>query len=666
MNPFYTGMLWAPNTFNMAWTTWMPLVGLVLSPVTRWFGPVAALNIVFLAALPLSAWSSFVLYRYVTGSWWAAIVGGYFFGFSGYMLYRLWEGDPQLLLVFPVSFSVWLSLKILNGEIRPGKFVAALTAMLITEFLISLEVFATATLFGVITYAIAFFLSSQAAKRKRLLELVVPVLLSYGVTLLAVSPYLYFFFSSAAPKTPMWQPFLFSADLLFFILPSWASALGQVAVVERLFQTMPSTVTYVGFCYLGPIFLAITVIFGWQKRADARVRLLLWVMLTSAVLSLGPWLYIGGHRIMAMPGALLAMMPLLRNALPVWFSMYLGLAVGLVVSLWISNSQWSHAGKCAVLIAAVLFGLPRLSTAFWDNPVDTPRFFLDGAYRQYLTPGEIVLPVPYGWHGNSLMWQAQTDMYFRMAGAWTGPPPAEFERWPAMVALFNGKYLPDPETQVKAFIAAHQITAVLVDSSIENSADPVQREEYRTITSALGPAPVENGGVLFYRFSPDELKRWRNLNPLDLERRVDEARFTALVTATNAYLKTGGAVPELSGARLVEAGLIRDDWLGGPSIRISDGLWVKASADGTIDVGTFGSHGALAGLKAEYVHKALKITETQIATPENPGGDAQLELLVIKFDRAGLESAARQAQASALPSSSEATFGGHLDTSETH
>jgi hypothetical protein len=650
----------------MAWTTWMPLMGLVLAPLTRSLGPVVSLNIFLLLALPLSAWSSFVLYRYVTGSWWAATAGGYLFGFSGYMLYRLWEGDPQLILVFPVTLSVWLTLRALNNEFSSRAFIGTLAGMLIIEFLISLEVFATATLVGAITFCFGFFLSSNATRR-RLRALLLPLLVGYAIAMLTVSPYLYFFFSSAVSKTPMWQPFLFSADLLFFILPSWVSVLGQLTFFQRIYEIMPGSVIYVGFSYLGPVLFAVIAIFGWRKRRDVRVKLLLWIMVITAVLSFGPWLYIGGHRVVPMPGALLTHLPLLRNALPVWFSMYLGLAAALIVSLWLSSSRITRGSRCAVVVAAVLFGMPRLSPAFWDTRVDTPRFFLNGAYRGFLKPGEIVLPVPYGWHGNSLMWQAQTDMYFRMAGAWTGPPPAEFERWPAMVALFNGRYLPDAEIQVKAFMAAHQITAVLVDASIENSRDPVQREEYRTIISALGSPSVESGGVLIYRCTSAQLKPWRNLNPTDLERRVDEERFGALLKATNRYLEAGGDVVRLTTARLMESGLIRGDWLGGPSIRISDGLWVEPSRDGTVDLGTFGSRGALAALKSAYKRNAMKITETSIATPENPGGDAQLELIVMTFDRAGLERAARQAKTSAtFASSPEAALGRRIGSSGTH
>jgi hypothetical protein len=644
INPFYTNLLWAPATLNMTWTTWMPLIGLLLTPITHALGPVASLNVVFLLALPLGSWSAFVLYRYLTGSWWASLVGGYLFGFSGYMLYRLWEGDPQLLLVFPVALSLWLVLRALDDEIAPRGFVGALTTMLAVEFLISLEIFATATMFGGIAFALALVLLEDDTRR-RLHALIVPIVTSYAIALAVVSPYLYFFFSTAAPRAPMWQPFLFSADLLFFVLPSWAGELARLGVAGRAFERMPDTVTYVGFCYLGPVLLGIIAVFAWRHWREARIRLLLWMMLIAAVLSCGPWLTVGGRRLMLMPGAFLAELPLLRNALPVWFTMYFMLGAALVAAMWLASDSASMTVKCTVALAAVLFALPRFTSAFWDTPVDTPSFFLSGVYRDYLRPAEIVLPIPYGWRGNSLMWQAQTDMYFRMAGAWTGPPPAEFERWPAMVALFNGKYLPDPELQLKAFLAAHQVTTVLVDASITDSSDAQQRQEYRTVLAALGPAPTADSGVLIYRFTPAALAPWRDLKPLDLERRIDVARFAALLDAVDRYVQSGADLAQLSPQRLEQTGFIRDDWLGGPSIRISSGLWAKSHSDGTFDVGTFGSHGSLAGLAALYRDDALKVSATPVVTSENPGGEEELELMVMTFDRGGLARAARRAHA---------------------
>jgi len=663
INPFHTNLLWAPATFNMAWTTWMPLVGLLLAPITRALGPVASLNVVFLLALPLSAWSAFVLYRYVTGSWWASLIGGYLFGFSGYMIHWLWEGDPQLLLLFPIALSLWLVLRAFNDEIRPLGFVGALASMLVVEFLISLEVFAMATIVSGIAFALALVVFESDARR-RLRALIMPIVISYAVALAVVSPYLYFFFSTAAPRAPMWQPFLFSADLLFFVLPSWVSESARLGIVARAFSTMSNTVPYVGFCYLGPVLLAIVAVFTWQRWRETRTRLLLWIMLITAILSCGPWLSVGGRRLLQMPGVLLGMLPLIGNAMPVRFTLYVAFLAGLIVAIWLASSRAAIAVKCTVALAAVLFAMPRLSSTFWDTPVDTPPFFLSGAYRDHLQPAEIVLPVPYGWRGNSLMWQAQSDMYFRMAGAWTGPPPAEFERWPAMVALFNGRYLPDPDLQLKAFLAAHQVTAVLLDASIKDSPDALQREQYRTVLAALGSAPATTGGIIIYRFTPAALNPWRDLKPLDLERRVDLARFAALLDAVDRYVQSGADLARLSPKRLVQAGFIRDDWLGGPSIRISDGLWAESHRDSTIDVGTFGSHGALAALSAMYRDDALRIRATPIVTAENPGGEQELELMVMTFDRGGLARAARQARAFASSGSApDATDGGRTPSS---
>lgn len=659
INPFYTNALWAPTTFNIAWTTWMPLVGFLLLPVTRTLGPVAALNVVFLTALPLASWSAFVLYRYVTGSWWASLIAGYLFGFSGYMLYYLWEGDPLLLLVSPLVLSFWLALRALRGEIGLRSFVGALAAMLVIQFLISLEIFATATLFGSITFALAFGLF-ESDTRHRLRALIVPIVASYAIALALVSPYLYFFFTAPPPNAPIWQPSLFSADLLFFMLPSWVSEVARLGVMVRAFERVPNTVlTYVGFSYLGPVLLAIIALFTRQQhQRDARTQLLLWMMLIAAVLSYGPWLTAGGRRLVRMPGALLLVMPLMSNALPVRFTMYLMLTAALVVAIWLASSGATTVVKCTVALAAVLFSMPRLSSAFWVSPVDTPAFFLRGAYHEYLQPGEIVLPVPYGWRGNSLMWQAQADMYFRMAGAWTGPPPAEFERWPAMVALFNGKYLPDPELQLKAFLAAHHVTAVLIDDSIKDSPDAQQRQQYRTVLAALGPAPTEAGGVLIYRFTAAALAPWRDMKPLDLERRVDEVRFAALLDAADRYLHGGAEPARLSPERLERMGLIRNDWLGGPNIRISSGLWARCHSDGTFEIGTFGSHGALAKLNVRYRPEALNVRTTPIATAENAGGEEELELMVMTFDRSGLARAAGLARTIVSPGSTQAATDG--------
>jgi hypothetical protein len=102
---------------NPSWTTWVPLEALISWPITANLGPVASYNFLSLISLPLAAWSAFVLCRYVSGSWWASLVGGYVFGFSGYMISYLWVGDLCLIAVLPIPLAVYALVRALDGKL---------------------------------------------------------------------------------------------------------------------------------------------------------------------------------------------------------------------------------------------------------------------------------------------------------------------------------------------------------------------------------------------------------------------------------------------------------------------------------------------------------------------------------------------------------------------
>jgi len=644
-NPIFSDAIWAPSGISVIWTTWMPLAGLVAWPITRTLGPVAAYNALTLPMIPLAAWSAFLLYRYVTDSWWSSLAGGYLFGFCGYMTFYLWVGDPILLAVFPVPLAILAVLWALRGEISARRFTVYTTVLLVAAFGIFPETFASMTMFGAMALVLAIALY-QGETRQRLHALIGPILASYALAAAILSPYLYFFYSTGAPKGAIWQSFLSSADLSFFLLPSHVSEIGRIAAVRHVLDGLPTTI-FVGYTYLGPVLLAIVVAFAWSHWREPLGTLLLASMVIIALAAMGPELIVGGRRVVPMPGALLTALPLIQAAVPVRFVMYLALDASLVAALWLSTSSTGLYTKCVTVALAIVFAMPSLSTALWNSPDDTPAFFLSGMYRRYLGSGENILVVPYGWLGNSMTWQAHTDMYFRMAGGYTGMPPAEFQHWPAMIALYNGNYLPEPELQLKAFLAAQRVSTVLVDERSRSSRDSKQRQDYATVLAALGPAPAKAGGMLIYRLAPADLAAWRNLKPVDLERRANEVRFAALIDAADRYLQSGADSARLSPQRLEQAGLIRDDWVGGPDIRISSGLWVKGHADGTFELGTFGSHAALVELAARYRLDALS-TRT-ITIPGSAGREEGLELMVMTFDRNGLARAAALARGSSNP-----------------
>ena len=55
-DPLITPLLNAPDGVNGMWTTSVPVLGLVASPLTALVGPVVTLNVLFVLAPALSAW----------------------------------------------------------------------------------------------------------------------------------------------------------------------------------------------------------------------------------------------------------------------------------------------------------------------------------------------------------------------------------------------------------------------------------------------------------------------------------------------------------------------------------------------------------------------------------------------------------------------------------
>ena len=78
-------------------------------------------------------------------------------------------------------------------------------------------------------------------------------------------------------------------------------------------------------------------------------------------------------------------------------------------------------------------------------------------------------------------------MSFSMSGAWMGPTPEEFQRWPAVNAALAGLPIADPGRQLRIFLVAHRVEAV------------VAAEGAGPLPAALGIKPIEVGGVSVYQ-----------------------------------------------------------------------------------------------------------------------------------------------------------------------
>jgi hypothetical protein len=89
-NPWFTTYMAAPVGLQLAYHTLVPLLGVVMLPVTLAFGPSAAYNLLLIVLPGLSAYAMYRVARLWLPTRAGAIAAGAFFGLSGMMSYQDW------------------------------------------------------------------------------------------------------------------------------------------------------------------------------------------------------------------------------------------------------------------------------------------------------------------------------------------------------------------------------------------------------------------------------------------------------------------------------------------------------------------------------------------------------------------------------------------------
>jgi hypothetical protein len=626
INLFVTGLLWAPVGFNLAWTTGIPLAGLAAAPITARFGPVVAYNVLCLLSPALAGWTAFLLCRRIAGRFWPALIGGYIFGFSAFMIAEI-RAHLLLVLIFPVPLAVLIVLRRLDEEISATRFILWMALALAAAFMLSLEMFATMTFFGAIALALAAMLTSGETRR-RIYALLPQLAIGYLIVLAAASPYLYYFFQPGFPRSPVNSPGGYSADLLNFIIPTPSNAIGTLSVLPSISRRFAGAMFETGACFSLPL-IAIAIIFIRARWNEVRTRLLAWFILIAIIASLGPRLHIAGVMLFGLPWKLFQHLPLIDNALPGRFPMFAFLALAIIAALWFASDTVSRNAKIAGVAGLAIFMAPNPAARFWISPIDLPPFFADGNYRQYVAPAETVMILPYGASGPCMLWQAVSAMYFRMAGGWTSIMPREYQRWPVVNAMLFRSYIPGFTDQLKAFLAHHGTSTIIVSDRERPLWDP--------LLAPLHLSPIENGGVEIYRLASADLAPWHDVTALEMERRCDAARFDLLIDAAQKYLSNGGNLDALTPRRAQSLGLLPAHSTNEDGVRISNGLYLGPAGDGLIGVGVVGSLEALRPLIAKYRGDAAHIYfPYPRELTDAPRGDTFMRQLVMVFDRNGL------------------------------
>jgi hypothetical protein len=189
----------------------------------------------------------------------------------------------------------------------------------------------------------------------------------------------------------------------------------------------------------------------------------------------------------------LGRLPLLRYAITLRFAVFVALPAAVIVALWCSRDNLHPILRWGLPALAIASIVPQVGNSAWKTNVQDPPFFATDSYRHYLTASDHVLTIPV-WGPNE-RWQANTGFRFKLADGYLGNPfPPAYSRYPAWHTLLTGALNPHSAADLKQFIAAKGVTAIVVDRAAPGP--------WSQLFGTLGIKPVQTGGVLFYRLGP--------------------------------------------------------------------------------------------------------------------------------------------------------------------
>lgn len=454
LDPLTTTQLGLPTGQVLAWTTTAAPLGLVATPLTAIAGPVVSFNVLAALALPVSAWAGFVLCRRLTGRFWPALVGGLLFGFSGYEMNHIDAGQLDIVYSLVLPLIGYLAALWWEGAIGPRAFICLLAVALAVQFYLFMETFADLT--GVLAIALlAGYVLAGRTDQSRVARLSRHVGLAYLGALVLAAPCLWVAMTHMPPRFTN----LVSLDLGSLVLPRPDRTFGLAWVAHAAAGAAPESADG----YLGLPLLLIAIVAAVSTWSSRLTRFLSVMLAFVVIAALGPVLHVGGATLFAFPWARLWSLPLLDNAFPARLMVFAALIVAVMTARWLARpARWHQARWSLALlaVAAIIADTPSLTIA---PRSELPAFITSGAYRHYLTQGEIVVVISKT--GNAgMLWQAQTDFYVRLAGGFISQMITPGTDLPnAVQGLHRGT--PAAIREFRAFIARARVGAILVDTS---------------------------------------------------------------------------------------------------------------------------------------------------------------------------------------------------------
>ncbi len=498
--PFLTDRIDAPLGFNLAWATTIPGPALLLTPVTALAGPLVSYNVLALAAPALAAWTAYLLCRHLTADPLAAILGGWCFGFSSYLLGQTLN-HLNLALVFALPAIVLLVVRLVEGSIRRVPAIAGLAALIAFQFLVFMEIAATAALVGGLTLAAALAIG-PSDRRRRIVTALPPIALAGALALVAVSPLLLAALLHPNPIDERIRPDLFPLDVQNLIYPTSITWIGGEAFAERSLAFAGNLTEQLA--YLGPLLIAVAVLGVIRWRAWRGTWITVAGIAIALVLAAGARLTSGGDPYgVALPWAWIEQVPLIRLALPTRIVVYAWIGLAVLVALFAAARPGGRpavrTARLGIAVLALVLLLPTPRADVWRTSLEPPAGIADGSATAVIRDDAVVLVLPYSFQGDGMYWQARERMRWRQAGGYSAAAlPAQYARFAIMGALYGESLPPRADRELLRYLAYTGTTWVLVDGRRPRS--------WPAVLERAGGVRSDVGGVIRFRFDPREVR----------------------------------------------------------------------------------------------------------------------------------------------------------------
>jgi len=473
LNPLYSRQIGAPAGFGLSWATTSPALGIIMWPVTAAFGSIVSLNLLMVASAPVSAWTAFLAARRLTGRFWAALAGGAVYGFSPYEIGHIGSGQANLAAIMLFPLMVYLALLWRDGKLSAPVFTGLLAIALAAEFYIFNEAFTEWTVLCAAALVIGFALA-RPAQRRTVARLAGLCAVAWAGALVLASPYIVY---ALAHYPPMFTRAIPATSMNLNIVLAYPSGILLLVVLLAL------------------------VLRTWSSRLT---WLLVIMFVLIVALAMGPVAVAGSRQLGSVPWARLWSLPLARSAEPTRLTLFAYLVLALAAALWLAAPlkdtlwlavRWTiGVAAVALVVAHVPYAsagsaLPAAQSAAARPTHALPAFISSGMYRDYLRPGEIVVVVSD--RGDAgMLFQADTDFYFRLAGGYINIALTDTSGLPAPVErLINPT--PALEQQFRVYIRQAGVGAILVEQAWS--------APWMQVFSRMGLHGTPVGGMTLYR-----------------------------------------------------------------------------------------------------------------------------------------------------------------------